>query len=230
MPDRLGYHAAMTVAGISQPERLDLARAEIDYWPTAVESGLADDWLARLLQEVQFEPEWLTLFGRRVAVPRRVAWYGDPGIEYTYSGCRHRPLPWTGVLLEIRRWLQELTGHEFNSVLGNLYRDGNDAMGWHADDEPSLGPQPIIASLSVGATRRFGLRSRCKPRVFRRLALAHGSLLLMGGDTQSHWQHCIYRSRRESRPRINLTFRQVLASDVATGGSRYTMPRPEGAP
>ncbi len=125
-----------------------------------------------------------------------VAWYGDADAGYRYSGLRHDPLAWTPLLRDIRERLQNETGQRFNGVLLNLYRDGRDAMGWHSDDEPELGDCPTVASLSLGAERRFDLRRKGSGRIQHSLVLAHGSLLVMRGTTQHHWQHQIARTNR----------------------------------
>jgi alkylated DNA repair dioxygenase AlkB len=142
-------------------------------------------------------------------VPRLVAWHGDPGAVYTYSGTAHEPRPWTDDLRSVRERLQRLTGHRYNSVLLNLYRDGRDGMGWHADDEPELGPAPAIASLSLGATRRFRLRHRGQRELGCAVDLAHGDLLLMAGGTQSAYLHALPKTARLVGERINLTWRWV---------------------
>ncbi len=149
------------------------------------------------------------IFGRPRLVPRLVAWHGDPGATYTYSGTPHEPLPWTPALEQVRRRVQELSGLQFNAVLLNLYRDGRDGMGWHADDEPELGPDPAIASVSLGAVRRFCLRHRRRKGLRTDLSLPHGSLLLMTGATQGHWVHALPKTAVPVGERINLTFRRV---------------------
>jgi alkylated DNA repair dioxygenase AlkB len=179
------------------------------------------DFLAPTAADALFEdllalPDWahdtVRLFGREHATPRLVAWYGDPGTDYRYSGTVHEPLPWPKPLAMLRARLAG-DGFAFDSVLANLYRDGRDSMGWHSDDERELGPSPVIASLSVGAPRRFLLRHRKRgdlPTV--ELVLAHGSLLVMRGTTQRFWKHSLPKSARCSAPRVNLTFRRVGAS------------------
>ncbi len=149
------------------------------------------------------------MFGREIDSPRLSCWIGDPGASYRYSGVRHAPHPWPQALSALRGRLAAETGADFNSVLANLYRDGRDSMGWHSDDEPELGPRPLIASLSLGATRRFVLRRRDDPARKLALELPHGSLLLMRGDTQAGWRHALPRTARVAGARINLTFRRV---------------------
>ncbi len=156
-----------------------------------------------------WEQHRLHIYGRAVDSPRLSCWVGDPDAVYTYSRTRFEPRSWTPPLAELRRGLQELCAQPFNSVLCNLYRDGRDHMGWHSDDEPELGPAPVIASLSFGATRRFRLRHRRDKALGLELALTSGSLLLMAGATQRNYRHDLPRALRVHEPRINLTFRQV---------------------
>ncbi|KAF1699334.1 alpha-ketoglutarate-dependent dioxygenase AlkB [Pseudoxanthomonas jiangsuensis] len=183
------------------------------------ELRLARGWLApeaaatlmeALLREVPWEVHHVRLFGRQLPSPRLSCWIGDPEASYRYSGSRFQPRPWIPALAALRGRLQDELGQPFNSVLANRYRSGADAMGWHSDDEPELGPRPLIASLSLGATRRFLLRRRDDPGQRLALDLEPGSLLLMGGDTQRHWKHALPRTARPVGERINLTFRQIF--------------------
>jgi alkylated DNA repair dioxygenase AlkB len=150
------------------------------------------------------------IFGREHLAPRLSAWYGDPGVEYRYSGATHVAQPWTAELRSLRDRLDAVIGVRFNFVLANFYRDGGDSMGWHSDAEAALGPAPVIASLSFGATRRLAFRERKGRGRRAEIALEHGSLLVMAGDSQQRWQHALPRSRRVSGERINLTFRRLL--------------------
>lgn len=169
-----------------------------------------DSLFARLLAEVPFAVREIRLFGRMVAEPRCSAWVGDPSAIYTYSGATRRPEPWTPALGRLAAELQQTLGVPFNSVLCNLYRDGHDAMGLHADDEPELGSEPLIASLSLGAPRRLRfVPKKGVPAVAYQLELPAGSLLVMAGKTQALYKHGIPRQKRVLEPRINLTFRQV---------------------
>ncbi len=188
---------------------------------------LAPDEASVLLGQLTASLDWqqhrLKLFGRERLTPRLCAWYGDAGARYGYSGQALEPLPWTAPLAALRQRLEAALGFTFNSVLANLYRDGADSMGWHSDDEASLGPQPVIASLSLGATRRFVLRHR-RRRDLKTLTLAleHGALLVMAGDTQRHWHHAVPKTRQPVGTRINLTFRQVQGAwpgACQTGGA-----------
>ena len=164
-----------------------------------------------LLVEVPWEVHRIRMFGREVDSPRLSCWMGDAGAAYRYSGTRFMPHGWPPSLQSLRERLQDELQRPFNSVLANRYRDGRDAMGWHSDDEPELGARPLIASLSLGATRRFLLRHRREPARRLALELEPGSLLLMGGDTQRHWRHALPRTARPVGERINLTFRRILA-------------------
>mgnify|MGYP001378777218 CR=1 FL=1 len=175
----------------------------------------AEALMQALLREVPWQVHTVRLFGRELPSPRLSCWIGDPGAAYRYSGTRFAPQPWIAPLAALRERLQAELGHPFNSVLANRYRGGGDAMGWHSDDEPELGPEPAIASLSLGATRRFLLRHRRDASLRLALALEAGSLLLMEGPTQRHWHHALPRTARPVGERINLTFRQVSPAPPA---------------
>lgn len=190
-------------------EPVPLADADLRFLPDWLDASRADRWLAALLAETPWEQPQVRLYGRSFAVPRLVAWYGDPEARYRYSGLSHEPLPWTPLLAEIRRAVEEAVGQPLNGVLLNLYRDGRDSMGWHSDDETELGRNPLIASLSLGGARRFDLRRAGQGRIEHSLWLGHGSLLVMADATQHHWQHQVAKTRRPCAPRLNLTFRRV---------------------
>ncbi|TBU91978.1 alpha-ketoglutarate-dependent dioxygenase AlkB family protein [Phytopseudomonas dryadis] len=186
-----------------------LPGAELSYQRHWLDAATADDWLRRLLDETPWQRPEVVLYGRRHPVPRLLAWYGDAGIRYRYSGMTHQPLPWTPLLAEIRRRLVEAVGQPLNGALLNCYRNGQDSMGWHSDDEPELGADPLVVSLSLGATRRFDLRRKGQQRIEHSLPLEHGSLLVMAGQTQHHWQHQVAKTRSHCAPRLNLTFRLI---------------------
>ncbi|GAB2502935.1 alpha-ketoglutarate-dependent dioxygenase AlkB family protein [Lysobacter humi (ex Lee et al. 2017)] len=188
--------------------RLDLPDADVRLEPGWLEPGAADALFAALLGEVPWRCHPVRLFGREVPSPRLSCWMGDPGAAYRYSGVRHLPEPWRPALAPLRTRLAAELGVAFDSVLVNLYRDGADAMGWHADDEPELGPAPVIASVSLGATRRFALKHRASG-ARHHVELPHGSLLVMAGTTQQAYRHALPRTRRPVGARINLTFRRV---------------------
>lgn len=168
-----------------------------------------------LVADVPWQSNTITMFGKQHLEPRRTAWFGEDGATYTYSGIRLSPLPWTTTLLTLRDTCERYSNTSFNSVLLNLYRDGNDKMGWHADNEPELGVEPVIASLSLGVTRRFRFRHRLSKEIVE-CELPSGSLLVMSGATQSFWVHEIPRQVRITEPRINLTFRTIGPLSSAT--------------
>lgn len=186
----------------------ELPGATLRFAPAAFEADEA--LLQALCAQIAWERHHLRLFGREIPSPRLSCWIGDADAVYTYSRVRYEPRPWTPLLAELRRGLAEITAADFNSVLCNLYRDGQDSMGWHSDAEAELGPQPLIASLSLGATRRFRLRHKRDAALKLELALPAGSLLLMSGTTQREYQHDLPKAPRVLLPRLNLTFRRVL--------------------
>ena len=164
----------------------------------------------RLMAETDWREETITVFGRTHPQPRLIAWHGDPSARYTYSGIRHDPLPWTPTLAALRNRLRALTGAAYNSVLLNLYRNERDSMGLHADDEPELGPEPVIASVSLGEQRSLYFQHRHRRDVKNlNLPLPSGSLLVMRGATQRNWKHGLRKLSRSCGPRINLTYRWI---------------------
>ena len=188
---------------------LVLPGATLDYRPGWLQPSEADAIFARLLSETPWQQPQLFIHGRYVTTPRLTAWYGDRHARYRYSGVTHQPLPWTPLLTQLRERLQLELAQPLNAVLLNYYRDGQDSMGWHSDDEPVLGRNPLIVSLNLGATRRFDLRRVGGSRIEHSIELEHGSLLVMSGATQHHWQHQVAKSRRVMQPRLNLTFRLI---------------------
>jgi alkylated DNA repair dioxygenase AlkB len=189
---------------------LPLADAELSFAPDFLSVAHASTLFEALRREIAWETHRIRLFGRELASPRLSCWIGDPGASYVYSNARFEPRAWSKSLRALRAEVSEATGEEFNSVLANLYRDGRDGMGWHSDDEPELGPQPVIASLSLGAARRFLLKHRRDPTRKLAIELPAGSLLLMRGDTQQNYRHALPKTARPVDARINLTFRRIL--------------------
>jgi alkylated DNA repair dioxygenase AlkB len=172
----------------------------------------AEILLHNLIADIPWRAEEIVLWGKRHMQPRLIAWFGDEGTTYTYSGIRMQPLAWTDTLCAIRTEVERATFREFNSVLVNYYRDQNDSMGFHSDDEPELGPRPVIASVSLGERRTFILKHKARKDLKPvRVPLESGSLLLMQGDTQHHWKHGILKQREPCGPRVNLTFRRIVA-------------------
>lgn len=193
---------------------LALPDACLDYDPQWLDQAASEALFARLRDELEWEVHRIRLFGRQVDSPRLSCWIGDPDAGYRYSGTYFEPRPWPATLLPIRERLARELGTGFNSVLANLYRGGDDAMGWHSDDERELGVEPTIASVSLGATRRFVFKHREHADRKLALELTPGSLLVMSGGTQRHYRHALPRTRRAIGERINLTFRCVSDNDV----------------
>lgn len=189
-------------------ERLPLPDADVRLDPAWLPAEEAAALFDVLRDQIPWENHPVRLFGREHPAPRLSCWIGDAEAAYRYSGLLRTPHSWRPPLDTLRDRLRTTLSVPFNSVLANLYRDGRDAMGWHADDEPELGPEPVIASLSLGAVRRFVLKHR---REDARLALdlPSGSLLVMQGATQANYRHALPRTARPVGPRINLTFREV---------------------
>lgn len=176
---------------------------------------LAEELMEKLLRETLWRQEQIHVWGKAHAQPRLVAWYGDPGTPYGYSGITLQANDWSATLRQIKNDIESATGHRFNSVLLNLYRDQNDHVGWHSDDEPELGKNPVIASLSLGATRTFKLKHKASAaQKVLSFELSSGSLLLMAGCIQHHWKHCIAKQSRLSTARINLTFRKISRRSI----------------
>jgi alkylated DNA repair dioxygenase AlkB len=196
-----------------------------DYIPRFLEEAEAAGLLARLWRELDWSQRAIMLYGRRLMQPRLVAWYGDAAAVYSYSGLTLEPLPWHPALQDLCRRIEAATGRRFNAVLANAYRDGHDSMGWHADNEKELGPQPVIASLSLGAPRRFLLRpARSRPGSAADpgsgsfgMTLENGSLLLMKAGCQQRYRHALPRTRRAVGLRINLTYRWIVTPAPAGG-------------
>ncbi|WP_255839358.1 alpha-ketoglutarate-dependent dioxygenase AlkB family protein [Pseudomonas benzenivorans] len=191
---------------------LQLPDAQLELHAQWLDPLTADAWLHQLLAQTPWQQPQVRLYGRVHPVPRLVAWYGDEDAAYRYSGLQHRPLPWTPLLAQIRQRLQATVGQALNGVLLNYYRDGNDSMGWHSDDEAELGANPVIVSLNLGGARRFDLRRKGQSRIEHSLRLEHGSLLVMAGPTQHYWQHQVAKTRRPCAPRLNLTFRLIRST------------------
>lgn len=189
--------------------RLSLPDAELALWPDFLSAAAARDLLDELAATAPWEQSLIRIAGRELPIPRLNVWYGDPGTNYGYSGARLASHPWTPALAGLRRRVESITGCAFNSALVNCYRSGRDSVDWHSDDEAVLGPAPVIATLSLGAARRFELRHRTRRGLRRHLVLEAGSLLLMAGATQRHWRHRVPREPAVADMRISITLRRV---------------------
>ncbi len=193
-----------------KPYPLLLPDADVVLYPAFFSCETSDRYLTHLLTEINWRQETAYLFDKWIPLPRLTAWYGDAGKSYTYSGIKMQPEPWTKSLLSIKSAVETVTQVKFNSVLLNWYRDGSDSVGWHSDAEPVLGRNPVIASVSFGASRRFSLKPKYHKSIKPiHLDLPHGSLLLMQGATQHHWVHQVPKTTKSVGTRVNLTFRVV---------------------
>ena len=191
------------------PVLLPMQDAEVSFYPHFLSPERADFYLERLLASLAWQQEEIFLYGRKVKIPRLQAWYGEKDATYQYSGLTMIPKTWTPELSALKERCENTCGQHFNSVLANLYRDGQDSMGSHADNEAELGDRPCIASLSLGQSRNFDFRHNTTGQKLR-LPLNHGSLLIMQGSTQDHWQHAIAKNKKTMGKRINLTFRKIM--------------------
>ncbi|MEM6767799.1 MAG: alpha-ketoglutarate-dependent dioxygenase AlkB [Bacteroidota bacterium] len=166
-----------------------------------------------LLASIPWKQEYIHLFGKKVAQPRLTAWHGEPEASYTYSGLKLPPQPWTPELLSLKKKVADFCKAQFNSVLINLYREGADSMGWHSDDEKELGQQPVIASISLGAERRFQFKHKYRKEIpLISFSLKSGSLFVMKGLTQQYWKHQVPKTKKLVEPRLNLTFRYIVST------------------
>lgn len=188
----------------------EMPDADVQLFEQAFGRDDADRLFESLLHTVAWQQDQIAMYGKSLDLPRLTAWYGDPGKTYTYSGINMHPHGWTPELLEVKQRAEESAKTVFSSALLNLYRGGNDSVSWHADDEPELGRNPVIASVSLGASRVFQMRHLTRkdlPKVD--IPLGHGDLLVMGGATQHHWEHQVAKTKTMVGPRINLTFRVI---------------------
>ncbi|CAH1567377.1 Alkylated DNA repair protein [Vibrio jasicida] len=187
----------------------EVAQGRIYYDPNFLSNLEADRYFSNLRSTLPWQQERITMFGRSVLQPRLQAWHGD--VAYTYSGLTMSPHPWTPDLNELKARCEAIAKVQFNSVLANLYRHGQDSMGWHQDNEPELGGNPVIASVNLGETRRFLLRNlHCKTQL--EYELSHGALLIMAGELQHHWKHAVPKTAKPKGERINLTFRHIVTN------------------
>ena len=166
--------------------------------------------MSKLATDILWKRETATVWGKKIVMKRKVAWYGDEGKSYTYSGINLQPNPWSPELLELKSAIEKEANTSFSSVLLNRYRDGKDYVGWHTDAEKELGQNPIIGSVNFGASRKFQLRRIHDPKEKFEVELGHGSLLVMMGETQHYWQHQVPKTAKKIEDRINLTFRKII--------------------
>ena len=194
-------------------EVISLQDGEILFMRNLFSPTEAKNYFELLQNNINWNQEEVKFYGKTFPVPRKTAWYGYEGFNYSYSGITCFPEIWTNELLEIKNEIEKfIPDEDFTSVLLNLYNNGNDKMGWHADDEKELGINPTIASVSLGETRRFDIKHKQNPELHYKFELTSGSLLIMRGALQHHWVHQIPAQKKVKEPRINLTFRTIKKS------------------
>ncbi len=182
----------------------------VNYYGPLLSNELANYYYHQLLENIAWKNDESRIFGKHFITKRKAAWYGDDKYAYTYSNTTKQALPWTTELVELKKLTEQTLGVQFNSCLLNLYHDGNEGMGWHSDDEKSLGRNTTIASLSFGAERKFSFKHKDSGQTIA-LNLESGSLLVMKDETQTYWLHRLNKSTKIKQSRVNLTFRTILS-------------------
>jgi alkylated DNA repair dioxygenase AlkB len=178
----------------------------VNYHGKIISHSEANNYFEKLMDTIDWKNDEAVIFGKRIITKRKVAWYGDKDFAYTYSNTTRYALPWTKELLELKAMAEKFSGASFNSCLINLYHSGEEGVAWHSDDEKALGKITTIASISFGAERIFAFKHK-QTKETRSIVLSAGSLLVMKEDTQQNWLHCIPKTKKVTKPRINLTFR-----------------------
>ena len=197
-------------SGSTNCAEIEIPDAEVYLYPSLFSYQEADQLLVNLKTSIIWEKQKIKLYGRVHDVPRLTAWYGDPNKSYEYSGIKMETKPWNSSLLQIKEKIETISKTKFNSVLLNLYRSGSDSVLWHSDDEPELGTNPVIGSLSLGEARQFQMKHKDDRDLKQNILLQHGSFLLMKGKTQHNWLHQIPKRKNIKGERINLTFRNII--------------------
>lgn len=192
-----------------EPVKLNLPHADVSYYPLLFKDDIATTYFNDLLTTTNWQQDDITVFGKTYPQPRLTALFGNNNTPYSYSTITMHPQPFSKTLLQIKATIEAITNNQFTTCLANLYRDGNDSNGWHADDEKELGKNPIIASVSFGADRVFHLKHKHDKTLKTKITLEHGSLLLMQGETQHYWLHQLPKTKKQIGQRINLTFRVI---------------------
>jgi alkylated DNA repair dioxygenase AlkB len=182
---------------------------EVTYYGHIMDRQVADYYMELMMNAIEWRNDEAVIYGKHIITRRKVAWYADKQYDYTYSNITRKALLWTPGLLQLKQLVEQKSGHIFNSCLLNLYHTGDEGMAWHSDDEKALGKNTVIASVSLGAERMFWFRHKATKEKVGML-LQHGSLLVMAGTTQSHWQHRLPPTKKISQPRVNLTFRTMI--------------------
>lgn len=199
----------MDLFGNDPTENLLPRDGVVNYYGAILEATAEARYFQALLETIPWKSDETVIFGKRIVTARKVAWYGDERFSYTYSGTTKMALPWSDELAKLKAAVERFSGDHFNSCLLNLYHDGSEGMGWHSDDERALGKDSSIASVSLGVERKFSFRHK-ETRETLSVMLEPGSLLVMKGATQRHWQHCVPKTTKVTTPRINLTFRSMV--------------------
>jgi alkylated DNA repair dioxygenase AlkB len=194
---------------LTQCKKIVFVDGEVIFYPNFFDFQESNKFFQELETHINWRQDYIKFFGKNMPIPRLTAWYGDEGKSYIYSGIKNYPNAWNYTLKEIKNKIETVIKIKFNSVLLNFYRNGQDSMAWHSDDEPELGKNPIIASVSFGGTRKFCFKHKTDSTRKIDLHLPHGSLLLMGGETQHYWLHQVPKTKKVVKPRINLTFRVI---------------------
>src|SRR5918996_3180142 len=192
----------------------------VNYYGKILTSEEANHYLGLLMQNILWKNDEVVIFGKHIVTKRKTAWYGDSDYLYTYSNITKQALPWTKELYGLKQMVEEFAGVKFNSYLLNLYHNGDEGMGWHSDDEESLGKNNTIASLSLGAERKFLFKHKQSKQIVS-LVLEHGSLLIMKDTTQANWLHSLAKSKSVTQPRINLTFRTIVKTQYSAALNHF---------
>lgn len=194
----------------NEVKEIPIRDGELRLYPRLFSPEERETFFAKLTKHIKWQQEEIKLYGRQIPLPRLTAWFGDEGKTYMYSGITVEPKPWTSLLLKIKDRIEKVSDVTFNSVLLNYYRNERDSVSWHSDDEPELGKNPIIGSVSFGDARTFQLKHKTNKRIkIQSIDLPDGSYLEMAGSTQHYWLHQIPKRTRKIGPRINLTFRII---------------------
>ncbi len=193
----------------TEKQEVNLPPSKADFYSNFLKKDQADFLFNNLYDGLDWKQEKINFMGKVSPIPRLTYWFSKENKEYTYSGIKVLPVPYSKVIQRLSDLVEEKSGYEFNSVLLNLYRDGNDKVAWHADDEKSLTDTINIASVSIGAEREFQFKSKHNPEEKEEILLTHGSLLIMHDPVQQHWLHQIPVRKKVNKPRINLTFRYI---------------------
>jgi alkylated DNA repair dioxygenase AlkB len=203
----------MSLFPIDNEENLLPYDGTVNYFGKVLDKKKAGNYLSALLQDIEWKNDEAVIFGRHILTKRKVAWYADENFSYTYSNTTKTALPWTKELRELKAMVEKLTGTKYNSCLLNLYHDGDEGMAWHSDAEKALGKDSSIASWSFGAERKFAFKHKKTGETIS-LLLEHGSLLVMKDTTQTYWLHRLPKTTKVITPRVNLTFRTMVAQAI----------------